>query len=372
MNTSAANGTIIGVLPYKLLPYCVFPVQTECIVAMWLWKVVPVALLAFGTIGNILSLSVLSRRRMRVHTISIYLMFLAVSDLAFMYSSIIRMTLLRLSDYDLRNMSLIVCMFQQWLSYTSAGFSAWLLVFVTVERTIYIAWPLKAKRKITRKNAVVSSILLLLMMALFAGYIPFAFKMKEVNEKETRANETVVIKTDTVCVAEDNAVDTFRTGLWTILNRVFLNITPTVLIFTGDVIAALALYLQNRKRKSMVGRETLSALDAKRAAAAKMLMFLCSFFLVTTTPYIIFPVIKTVFFSATDNGTYARLQLAHAVAYIMLSANFSFNFWLYFVSGSLFKSEWKMMMTSLIKRCNCCVNRLTNADDNENNVGNEE
>ena len=49
--------------------------------ALWVWKIVPVTLLTIGTVGNILNIIVLSRKQMRKYSTTIYLLFLAVSDM---------------------------------------------------------------------------------------------------------------------------------------------------------------------------------------------------------------------------------------------------------------------------------------------------
>jgi len=296
------------------------------------------------------------------------MIFLAVSDLTFLYSSVIRILLLQLAEFDIKNTSFIACIFQPWLAFTSLGFSAWLLVFLTADRALFIVWPLNARLRITRRKAVVSSVALLLVLSLYTSFILFTYEIREIGETETRANETVVIKNSRVCVPKDGPLIGFRNGLWNILTMVIMYAIPMLIITIGDIIAATVLFRQNRKRIAMVGNETPSVLDAKMADAAKMLLFICSFSLITTTPYSSFNIFKRVFFGDADQKTHAKLQLAHTIAYMMLCCNFTCNFWLYTVRGSLFKTELDLMVASLLTKYNAFKKRITNTGDNANNL----
>ena len=94
-----------------------------------------------------------------------------------------------------------------------------------------------------------------------------------------------------------------------------------------------------------------SALDKILFAGAKMPFLICSFYLITSVPFTIFSLIKTVHFSnVTDEKLYAKLQLTRAILQMMLYCNFTFNFWMYFASGSLFKEEWNQIVTSIQRK----------------------
>ena len=61
-----------------------------------IWKVVPPILILLGTIGNSLSILVLTRRSIRVSTTALFLTVLACVDLLVLYSGLLRQWLIYL------------------------------------------------------------------------------------------------------------------------------------------------------------------------------------------------------------------------------------------------------------------------------------
>ena len=75
--------------------------------ALWIWKIVPVTLLTIGTVGNILNIIVLSRRQMRKYSTTIYLLFLAVSDMFMLWGSISRQILITVWHVEVIEISVL-------------------------------------------------------------------------------------------------------------------------------------------------------------------------------------------------------------------------------------------------------------------------
>ena len=90
----------------------------ECHVAVTLWKIVSPLLLVVGVIGNVLSIAVLSRQRMRHTTTSVYLRLLAVFDTVVLLVVLPRKLVYFHSSVDIKDLSVFACKFVSFLTPT--------------------------------------------------------------------------------------------------------------------------------------------------------------------------------------------------------------------------------------------------------------
>ena len=69
---------------------------------IFIWKTVPPILLVFGTCGNVLSIVVLTGKSIRKSTTGLYLIVLTFSDLAVLYTGLLRQWIIYLFEFDVR------------------------------------------------------------------------------------------------------------------------------------------------------------------------------------------------------------------------------------------------------------------------------
>lgn len=91
-------------------------------------------LMVFGTIGNILCLKILLRKRFRRQSTCQYLCILAVIDILFIYMRSTRYLYRHIFDADLRNASLWICRTYIFFSSTLSHLASWILVIVSFDR----------------------------------------------------------------------------------------------------------------------------------------------------------------------------------------------------------------------------------------------
>ena len=102
-----SNSTIVA---FRLVPFiCGSDNFLQCRIAVWIWKICPIALVILGTIANCLNVLVLSRRRLRKYPNTTFLLFLAVSDCVFLWTVIGRILLLVYTNTDIRDLSVFNC-----------------------------------------------------------------------------------------------------------------------------------------------------------------------------------------------------------------------------------------------------------------------
>lgn len=95
-------------------------------------------LLAFGTCTNILSLLVLTRKRMRKHSTYSYLAILSVIDMLALYLGLIRDYLAH--GYQIYISATWLCRLHSFLFYYTLDFSSWILVAVSIDRFLAITF----------------------------------------------------------------------------------------------------------------------------------------------------------------------------------------------------------------------------------------
>jgi hypothetical protein len=117
------------------------------IVRLGLLRVFYPCLMIFGTIGNILCLKILLRKRFRRQSTCQYLCILAVIDILFIYLRSTRYVYRYVYNVDVRNTSLWICRSFTFFSSTLSHLASWILVVVSFDRYFII------KNFFTRRHA---------------------------------------------------------------------------------------------------------------------------------------------------------------------------------------------------------------------------
>ncbi|KAH3776022.1 hypothetical protein DPMN_177433 [Dreissena polymorpha] len=121
-------------------------------------------LIFIGTIGNVLSIVVLLRPRLRKSTTMFYLTCLSFGDLFTLYTGLLRYWIHSAFKVDDRNLSNAACTVHAFFVYLLLDFTVWVLVAVTVDRCISVSLPFRVKRlcSMKRSRMVVTFILMML------------------------------------------------------------------------------------------------------------------------------------------------------------------------------------------------------------------
>ena len=320
-------------------------VMLDCQWTRTLWATVPVGLLIIGTFGNILTILVLSRRRMRAFTTTVYLICLACGDNTLLWLGMGPRILFQGFDKDVKSESQFVCNITTWLPVTAAGFSIWTIVLMTLERVLLTRWPMSAKAKLTRRNTMIAASVVLGGCVALTSHIPFVAKVDIVTANGT--NETGV-ETIRRCIYAYGKSENFYKRVWPLIVLVVFNVIPILIILLGNITIILTIIAQRRKMRRInpVAHNQQQAVPKKIKSATKRLFLICAMFMVTTLPFTIGHVVLSQIKPNTLEEN-ARKHLNYVVLRTLLYCNFTFNFVLYFVSGSLFKQEWKAMMYEL-------------------------
>ncbi|XP_052813958.1 C-C chemokine receptor type 1-like [Mya arenaria] len=321
----------------------------ECHINHWLWLIVPVIQIAVGTSGNILNIIVLSRPKIRKFSTSVYLLSLAVTDIVFLWSSTFPEVKLEISGTRMEDLSNFSCKVRYLIVHASGGYSVWLLVFMTAERLFLTKSPIIARTTLSTKRAVIASCILLAACLLFSSHYLFG---RHLETRFKYGNDSEVIDVYHRCVTID-AFDSFYGVTWNLLILVVLNIIPVIIIIVGNINIVATIFIQRRHIRRVNPVSNLpSVIGNRKKSTTKMLLVVSGFFMITTLPFTIFAVLKPNIAVQSPRDK-ARINLYETICVLLLYCNFTFNFFLYFVSGTMFKQEWTRLTKKLYD--NFCV-----------------
>lgn len=122
--------------------------------------------LTLGIVGNILSLSVWTRSRLRTGRMAKYMSLLAMADLCTLISGIFNTLLPDYLGTDLRDLNVFSCYFQYFFLGFFACISAWTLIVMTIERFVVIAIPLTSSHCLARCKAPALITVLVILSAM--------------------------------------------------------------------------------------------------------------------------------------------------------------------------------------------------------------
>ena len=123
-------------------------------------------ILVLGTIGNTLSVIILTRPGMRRVSTYAYFTVLSVADTFVLLIGLLRIWLDQLTGSDIFDHSSWTCKFKHVIGYTASDYSVWLIIAMTVERYIAVCRPLHAPSICNRRRAFAAILLLLSFLVL--------------------------------------------------------------------------------------------------------------------------------------------------------------------------------------------------------------
>jgi len=131
---------------------------------------IPMIIFTIGVLGNIMSFSVLTSRRMRSVSAYTYLAVLAVADNLVLTVGLLPVWIERLTGSDVKNRAAWLCRLISVVGVTVSDYSVWLIVAVTVERYIVVCHPLRAATLCQRRTALrVAAIIFVLVLTINAN-----------------------------------------------------------------------------------------------------------------------------------------------------------------------------------------------------------
>jgi hypothetical protein len=140
--------------------------------------------------------------------------------------------------------------------------------------------------------------------------------------------------------------ESFYRKYWSVYFLIVYNAIPAAIIITGNINIAVFILKERFGLTARVRSEINPTVANRKRSSAKLLFTLSTFYLLTTTPWCVYWILrgKISFQAKLSPKSLAGWQLATVIVQVCLWCNFSFNFFFYFVSGTLFKREWTKLV----------------------------
>ena len=293
-------------------------------------------LFIFGCVGNLLSFAVMIRRTMRSSSTAFYMAALALADTLVMVTGCLRRWALEAFEEDLLNVSAAACSTINFIQYWSFDVAVWILVVMTIDRTIVVTSPLKAYVHTTRRRAVIALVSVMVICALIN--IHFFFTTEYWPEMR-------------LCTGKEDYYE-FYSAVWTWVDATVYSFLPFVLLLAMNIIIIVFLSKANVKKQNMTNifkdkrkQEQKNAIKSRKLSI--MLLSVTSAFILLTGPAVMTHILREErenFFNQENPTDIARYILVRQIMRVLLYMNHSINFLLYCVTGSKFRNELTAMI----------------------------
>ena len=343
----------------------------ECHAAVVLWKIVSPLLMIVGISGNLLSLWVLSRKRMRYTTSSVYLRLLAIVDTGVILLPVLRNLIYYYTAVNIRELSMFACKFHSWLSTSVLAISFWLLPVIAMDRLILVKYPIWAKAHCTRRSAIIAAVVLMTIVLCTSSHILIYQARIEVFVSSNTTTEPVLV--DVKCTPGSVWYKKFYNKTWPVIMFVLYTLTPLVILVTSNVLLVRELTKrthQNQARRSLEAKNEQEQRDLR--SITKMLVVVCVFFIVISVPTCVHMMIDSYVFDPRNPHDVAKRLLMYTVVTLVLYSNNTANFILYSFSGRMFRNELFSMVRQAKQRLiNTRVYPIETASDQTPQIAND-
>ena len=322
---------------------------TECIIALGLWKFVSPLLMIVGISGNLLSLAVLSRKRLRHTTTSVYLRLLAIADTGVLLFPVLRNVIHYYNGVNIRTLSMFGCKFHSWISTSSLAVSIWLLPVIAIDRFILVKHPIWAKVHCTRRSALIVVAVMAAIVLCVNSHILIYQERTEVFAKSNATLEPVLVAS--VCNPGTVGYKKFYHKTWPVMMFILYTITPLAIVITCNVVLVRELTRRTRINQARRAVETQNEQEQRDLRSiTKMLVVVCIFFVIISLPTCVHMIIGPYVFDRKSPHDVAKGLLMYTIVTLILYCNNTVNFILYSFSGRVFRNELLSMLRQAKKR----------------------
>ena len=328
-------------------------------ITLTLLRIYPILFMFVGTAGNLLSVYVVLRSKLRRHSTFIYLAFLSIIDLAVLYTFCVNFILHAWFNIDLQQVSLIACKIYSFSIYFFPQTSAWILTAVSIDRVFALT---RGVRK-TRRTGHTYTILISIFLILFLLNIQFLFydntytssleKQQSTNfDYSNYTHEELIVPTslsiyrivDTdmdinvvQCSSEySDDYQKFYRDVWVYIDAIVNVYLPFTLMFLCSTIIFLSVLRTmgdaHNSNKRLVARNL-----------STMLLSINAMFVLLTAPIVFYLMFEKQTFASgahlCDMKLKAKYKMIKLLFIILMNANHTGNILVYCLTGTEFRTQ---------------------------------
>lgn len=304
---------------------------TSHVISVWLWAVVPPIIFVLGTFGNIMNVIILLR--IRSGTINIFFLALSVTDTCLLYSGLLTIWLKKSFGISLQDLHVFYCKFVYFIMYVSGVLSAWLLVAMSVQRTMSIVWPHRVAFVFSKGKSFYFLLGIIGFVLILHSHLLYGMEFKSISNSSF------------ICTAVSKEYYMFFTIIWSWVDLTLFSLFPFILlsISNGVLIFALKMSVRDLKTNADHSRNVANR-ERKTSSVTKTLIFLSLSFCLLSSPYCIYLLFTGLTDyeekRLTDYSYRSALDLVLTFVCLMWYLNSAISFCLYCLTGTKFRTEF--------------------------------
>ena len=332
-------------------------------------KIVLPIILVFGTFGNVMIIVIMNRLRSTVSSISVYFTALAVSDLVFIYTVVMRNLIGYNIMFDYFTISTAVCKIGQFLLYVTGVTSAWILVAMTVQRAASVVWPHRVSVLCTRRKSIFTVMGIVLFTVSIHSHILYGAELIYDD------NGTLV-----VCCVKRDGYGRFMENVWSWVDLLSFSALPFLCLVAsnGLLVKKLTFSIHETNLKLSLGQSDQAKTRTRKVSSVTVtLIAVSTTFILLNLPFSAYILLHAfdVLPGSDDLEAKTLSNFIYAVVNILWYCNSAVNFYLYCLTGSKFRTECLRVITCSTfpprKEKSVAVLRSTNFTDLSSNSRND-
>ncbi|CAF1049723.1 unnamed protein product [Rotaria sordida] len=314
-------------------------------ITLILLRIYPIVFIFIGTVGNLLSVYVVLRSKLRRHSTFIYLAFLSIIDLTVLYTFCVNFILHAWFNIDLQEVSLIACKIFSFSIYFFPQTSAWILTAVSIDRVFALNRGIRKTHKI-RSTYFILGIIFLILFLLNIQFLfynnTYKFLQEKINNNSTTNIIYRIVDTDmdinvVQCSSENSdKYKQFYENIWVYIDAIVNVYLPFTLMFLCSTLIFInvlrTMSNANNSNKRLVAR-----------SLSIMLLSINTMFVLLTGPIVLYLMFeKRTFSSETyqcNIKVKAKYKMIKLFFIILMNANHTGNILVYCLTGTEFRTQ---------------------------------
>ena len=294
------------------------------------WTYTPLVLTVIGITGNVLSVITFCSSRCRKSSFTVYLGALAITDSIVLITALVHTWLFRVFRPDLGQYGTGSCKIIVSFTYFFSQVSSWLVVTITVERSLCSFYIQFYQRTKNVRFGLVTVGIIVAAVALINSHIPYGITYSYYNNK-------------TFCGFVDDSYADFFVTYYVWFDTTIYFVIPIMIIIIGNSATVIKVYQTQRAvtRTTSIGMLIVNQMTRKSRNVLIITLMVSISFIVCVSPPTLFFALKPLFFNIDQFRQDFGEQVAECVVYMLYCLNYSINFYLYMLSGSRFRRDLK-------------------------------
>ena len=296
-----------------------------------------------GVFGNVMTIIIVCRFRAASSSSAMdpYFMVLAVTDLCVVITGLFLVWIPSAMGFYIEQTHDLVCKSLVFVSNAGAASSAWILVAMTTQRAVSVAWPHRVNVLCTRRRSWWTILTIVMFFSLAYSHMLYGVG--------------IVPSKGHACTLVSRSYELFLRNIWLKIDTFLFSVLPFACLFLSN--SVLVLKLRRSVKDACDGLTTTNTQQASRERNANSVTLTVTVvslvFVVLTSPTAFYNFFTFVSRNANrtdvnNNNLAFRLFLSD-VFYILVYFNYSVNFYLYCLTGERFRRKFREIM------CGCVV-----------------